>query len=59
MPASEQSSSNNNDPIDVAKVVKLASDQMAVERACRFIDSCIAEMWPSPTLTPPDRPEAA
>lgn len=58
MPDSEQSSSNTNDP-EVAKVVKLASDRMAVERACRFIDDCIAEMWPSPTLTPPDRPEAA
>ena len=30
------------------KVVSLASDQVAVERACRLIDKYIAEKWQAP-----------
>ena len=59
MPESDQSPSNRNDPLDVLKVVKLASDQVALEKAFRLIDSYIAEKWQSPTSMPPDRSEAA
>lgn len=55
MPKSEEPLPNNDDPPDIMNVVKLASDRIAVERACRLIDSYIAEMW-GPQ---PDRPEAA
>jgi hypothetical protein len=48
MAESDQSPSNNNSP-DISKVVKLASDQVAVERACRLIDKYIAEKWQAPS----------
>ena len=47
MPEFDQSPSNNNSP-DISKVVSFASDQVAVERACRLIDKYIAEKWQAP-----------
>lgn len=55
MPGSDQSPADNNNLPDISKVVKLASDQVAVERAFRLIDSYIAEEWQPPT----NRPDAA
>lgn len=46
----------NEQVVDVSNVVKLASDQLAVENACRLIDSYIAEKR---QRTRPDTPEAA
>jgi len=54
MPESDQRPSNRNSP-DISKIVKLASDQVAVERACRLIDKYIAEKWQAPS----NRPDAA
>jgi hypothetical protein len=55
MPESDQSRFDANGPLDVSKVVKLASDHLAVERAYRLIDSYIAEKWQASSV----RPDAA
>lgn len=59
MPEIEQSPSSTIEALDFSKVVRLTSDQVAIERACRLIDTYIAEKWQPQTSTPPDRPEAA
>lgn len=54
MPESDQRPSNRNSP-DISKIVKLASDQVTVERAYCLIDKYIAEKWQAPS----DRPDAS
>jgi hypothetical protein len=54
MPESDQPPSNHNSP-DISKIVKLAIDQVAVERAYRLIDKYIAEKWQAPS----NKPDAA
>jgi hypothetical protein len=56
MGKSSDSSRDKKKPVDVSNVVKLASDRLAVEKACRRIDNYIAERWQP---TSPDGPEAA
>jgi hypothetical protein len=55
MRKSSDNSSDKKNAVDISQVVKLASDRLAVERACRLIDSYIAEKW----LVSPDRSNAA
>lgn len=55
MPKSNNSD-DNKEQVSVSNVVKLASDRLAIEKACRRIDDYIAEKWQP---TPPDAPDAA
>jgi hypothetical protein len=56
MSKSNNNSGDNKEPANVSTVVKLASDRLAVEKACRRIDTYIAERWQP---QPPDTPDAA
>jgi hypothetical protein len=39
-----RSSVDIDEPKDISKLVKIAADQMAVEKACRLIDSYVLEV---------------
>jgi hypothetical protein len=38
------SSANSDEPQDISKIIKLATDQVAIEKACRLIDSYVLEV---------------
>lgn len=52
MPKNEAHSSVNNEPQDIFNIIKRATDEVAVEKACRLIDSYVLAVWqelpPSP-----------
>jgi len=43
---------NSDQPQEASKVIKLATYQLAVERACRLIDSYVLEVRQEPAASP-------